>query len=291
MEKMGVTMAFFGTSNNAASSANPFRFPNLENDTRHYTHRLGRFSVLEHDRDISVAPDNAVTEYFMAKMGVRRRQLVVRLDGASSAIIQAGAMQWMLGDIEMTTGVKGAGDLFGKMVRGAVTGERAIKPEYRGNGMIVLEPTHKHIILQDVANWGSGGIVVEDGMFFASEGTVQHRLVSRSTASSAFAGGEGFFNLALSGSGVVALESNVPFEELIEIELVGDTLKIDGHMAVAWSASLDFTVERSGKSLIGSAASGEGLVNVYRGTGKVLMSPVASSFTFGAATHNVSEKL
>lgn len=34
------------------------------------------------------------------------------------------------------------------------------------------------------------------------------------------------------------------------------------------------TVERSGKSLIGSAASGEGLVNVYRGTGKVLLAPV-----------------
>ena len=41
------------------------------------------------------------------------------------------------------------------------------------------------------------------------------------------------------------------------------------------SGSLDFTVERSGKSLIGSAASGEGLVNVYRGTGKVLLAPVA----------------
>lgn len=38
--------------------------------------------------------------------------------------------------------------------------------------------------------------------------------------------------------------------------------------------SLDFTVERSSKTLIGSAASGEGLVNVYRGTGKVLLAPV-----------------
>ena len=246
--------------------------------------------MLEHDRDISVAPDNAVTEYFMAKMGVRRRQLVIRVENGSSVTIQAGAMQWMLGNVEMTTGIKGAGDLFGKMVRGAVTGERAIKPEYRGNGMIVLEPTHKFIILQDVSTWGAGGMVVEDGMFFASEGTVQHRLVARSTASSALGGGEGFFNLALSGSGVVALESNVPYEELITIDLVGDTLKIDGHMAVAWSSSLEFTVERSGKSLIGSAASGEGLVNVYRGTGKVLMSPVASSFSLGAATHNVSER-
>ena len=50
--------------------------------------------------------------------------------------------------------------------------------------------------------------------------------------------------------------------------------QVDGNMAIAWSGSLNFTVERSGKSLIGSAASGEGLVNVYRGTGKVLLAPV-----------------
>jgi uncharacterized protein (AIM24 family) len=284
-------MALFGsTPNEAAQPAKTLSLPKLENDTRHYTHRLGSFSVLEHERDISVAPDNAVSEYFMAKMGVRRRQLVIRLKGGSTAVVQAGAMQWTLGDVEMTTGIKGAGDLFGKMVRGAVTGERAIKPEYRGNGMIVLEPTHKHIILQDVASWGPGGMVVEDGMFFAAEGTVQHRVVARSTASSALGGGEGLFNLALAGSGVVALESNVPYEELIVIDLAGDTLKIDGHMAVAWSSSLEFTVERSSKSLIGSATSGEGLVNVYRGTGRVLMSPVASSVSLGAATHNASEK-
>ena len=53
-----------------------------------------------------------------------------------------------------------------------------------------------------------------------------------------------------------------------------DVLKVDGNMAIAWSGSLDFTVERSGKTLLGSAASGEGLVNVYRGTGKVLLAPV-----------------
>ena len=32
------------------------------------------------------------------------------------------------------------------------------------------------------------------------------------------------------------------------------------------------------KSLVGSAASGEGLVNVYRGTGKVLLAPVTKGF-------------
>lgn len=60
----------------------------------------------------------------------------------------------------------------------------------------------------------------------------------------------------------------------MEITLKDDVLKVDGNFAIAWSNSLQFTVERSSKSLIGSAASGEGLVNVYRGTGKVLLAPV-----------------
>ena len=77
------------------------------------------------------------------------------------------------------------------------------------------------------------------------------------------------------GSGIFCIESDCPKEELIEITLQNDVLKVDGNYAIAWSKSLDFTVERSGKSLIGSAASGEGLVNVYRGTGKVLMMPTA----------------
>jgi len=46
-------------------------------------------------------------------------------------------------------------------------------------------------------------------------------------------------------------------------------------MAIAWSGSLNFTVEKSSKSLIGSAVSGEGLVNVYRGTGSILTAPTA----------------
>ena len=76
-------------------------------------------------------------------------------------------------------------------------------------------------------------------------------------------------------SGIIAAESQKSArEELIEITLQNDVLKVDGNFAIAWSGSLDFTVERSGKTLIGSAASGEGLVNVYRGTGRVILAPV-----------------
>ena len=133
-------------------------------------------------------------------------------------------------------------------------------------------------------------MTIEDGIFYACSGTVKNKLTARKTISSTVLGKEGFFNLSLVGEGVAALESNVPYEELIEVELDNDELKIDGNLAVCWSSGLEFTVERSTKTLVGSAVSGEGLVNVYRGTGKVLMSPVAPTASLYEATHTVEAK-
>lgn len=244
----------------------------LENDDIRVLTELGPFTVIEYLRDLSVSPANAATAYFASEMNVRRRQVICDLKKANITL-QAGAMQWMVGNVNATTGIKGVGDLFGKAIRGKATGESAIKPEYTGDGTLVLEPTYKYILLEDVADW-NGSVVLEDGLFLACDSKLTHKAVMRSNLSSAVAGGEGLFNLGLSGSGVVALECPCPREELIEIYLQDDVLKIDGNMAIAWSGSLNFTVERSGKTLIGSAASGEGLVNVFRGTGKVLMAPV-----------------
>ncbi len=266
------------------------RIVNLENDTRKFVKSIDNFHVLEYLQDASVSISNAQTEYFMSKMNVRRRQVVIDLDKAHSAIIQAGAMQWMSGDVKATSGIKGVGDLFGKAIKGAVTKESAVKPEYVGNGCLVLEPTYKYIILVDVAEWGAEGMTIEDGMFLACDGNVKNKIVTRKNLSSTVLGGEGFFNLSLYGEGVVALESNVPESELVEIVLEDDELKIDGNLAVCWSSNLDFTVEKTTKTLVGSAVSGEGFVNVYRGTGRVLMSPVAPTSSLYSATHTMSAK-
>ena len=245
----------------------------MDNDDVKTLSQMGPFSVIEYQRDLSVTPASAVTAYYCAAMNVKKRQLVCDLSRAN-VTVQAGAMQWMLGSVNATTGVKGVGDLFGKAVRGKVSGESAIKPEYTGDGLLVLEPTYRHLILLDAAAW-NGSVVLDDGLFLACDSQLRHKAVMRSNLSSAVAGGEGLFNLSLNGSGVFCIESDCPREELVEITLNNDVLKIDGNLALAWSSSLDFTVERSGKSLIGSAAAGEGLVNVYRGTGKVLMMPTA----------------
>ncbi len=244
----------------------------FDNDDVKIIDSLGAFSVVEYQRDLSVMPQNAMIAYYSSQMNVRKRQVVCDIQ-KSNVTVQAGAMHWMAGDVKATTGIKGVGDLFSKAVRGSVTGESAIKPEYTGSGTLVLEPTYKHILLIDVADW-NGSVVLDDGLFLACESSLKHKAVMRSNLSSAVAGGEGLFNLGIQGSGILCLESPCPKEELVEITLNNDVLKVDGNFAIAWSGSLEFTVERSGKSLIGSAASGEGLVNVYRGTGKVLLAPV-----------------
>ena len=244
----------------------------FDNDDIKTIDKLGAFTVIEYQRDLSVTPMEAQVAYFSNAMNVRKRQVICDV-GKSNVTVQGGAMQWSVGGVNATTGLKGVGDFLGKALRGSVTGESAIKPEYTGDGLLVLEPTYKHILLIDTADW-NGSIVLDDGLFLACDSNLKHKAVMRSNISSAVAGGEGLFNLGIEGRGILCLESPCPKEELVEIRLTNDVLKIDGNMAIAWSGSLDFTVERSGKTLIGSAASGEGLVNVYRGTGKVLLAPV-----------------
>lgn len=251
---------------------------NWVNDNRKVIAEKGMFKVIEHQKDLSVGSSTAQKAYFASEMNVRLRQVEITLDGSNTVKTQAGAMQMMLGAVEMATGVTSAKGFLGSMLKAAVTNETAVKPEYSGNGQVILEPTYKHILLQDVTDWGPGGLVIEDGMFLASEGTVVHKVIENTQdLGTALLSNEGLYNLCFTGSGVVALESYVPLEELVEYELNNDVLKVDGSMAVCWSGALQFTVEKATKGLIGSLASGEGLVNVYRGTGKVWVSPVAGT--------------
>lgn len=243
------------------------------NDTK-FKKRLeekGAYTIFEYAQDLSVEPGSAMQSFYASQMNIRKKQVYITLNN-TDVITQAGSMQWMAGNVSAATNIKGAGDLIKKFAASKVTKESAIKPRYQGNGLIVLEPTYKHLLIENVGSWN--GMMIEDGLFLACDGSVDIKTVARNTVSSALVGNEGLFNSCLTGQGYAVLESPVPRDELIEITLDNDTLKIDGSYAIAWSQSLNFTVERTTKSLVGSAASGEGLVNVYRGSGKVLMAPL-----------------
>lgn len=59
--------------------------------------------------------------------------------------------------------------------------------------LLMLEPTYKHILLEDVSDWGS--LVLEDGLFLACDSSITQKVVARTSFSSAVAGKEGLFNL------------------------------------------------------------------------------------------------
>lgn len=282
--------AKLGGGNAPVSQGTTIQINNLRDNANILcTEKVGCFEVFEYQKDLSVSPANAITAYFMNEMNYRRRQVLCNLNG-NSVKLQAGAMQWMAGNVSMSSDIHGAKDFLGKTLKSFGSGESISKPLYSGNGYVMLEPTFRYILFEDLSTWGSG-MVLDDGLFLACDSTVREEIVKRQNVSSALMGGEGLFNLSLSGEGIAVLESSVPREELIEFELNNDELRIDGNMAIAWSKSLQFTVERSSKSLMGSWVSGEGCVNVYRGTGKVLMAPVMPGTTMSKSnSHDETEK-
>ena len=80
-----------------------------DNDDIRVVKELGPFTVIEYLRDLSVTPNDAQTAYFCNEMNVRKRQLICDVSKANITM-QAGAMQWMVGDVHATSGIKGVGD-------------------------------------------------------------------------------------------------------------------------------------------------------------------------------------
>ena len=172
---------------------------------RKIVEQRGMYTLMEYERDLSVSPESAATAYFASRMNVRKRQVVANMDGTKGVILQAGAMQMMMGNIQAATNIKGASDLMRKFVGSKVTGESAVKPKYVGYGLLVLEPTYRYILFEDLANW-NGNMVIEDGLFLACDDTIDLRVVARTNLSSAVLGNEGLFNSCLTGHGIAVLE-------------------------------------------------------------------------------------
>lgn len=262
----------------------------LDNPNIKITYEMGPVRILEHQRNMSTANLYDVgLNYRLSQMNVRNRQALITLDD-SAFKVSAGAMQWTVGQVALQTGVKGVGDFVGKAFSGLTTGESVVKPVYSGTGLLMLEPTMKYLFPLRVEEWG--GIVLDDGAYLGCEDSVSISVRMNKNLRTATAGGEGVFNMVLDGKGVVIVESPVPYAHLAEIELDNDVMCIDGNMAVAWSASLQFSTELAAKmgqkkgffdlkgmvkDAVASGASGEGYINVYRGTGKILLALIEKS--------------
>jgi uncharacterized protein (AIM24 family) len=245
-----------------------------------------KVEVLEYQTLLGINQiSNAQEMYFMSKQNVKARQVAFHINNDAFKI-QPGAMSYFQGALEMVSGVT-AGNAAGRFLSGFVTGERMAQPEYKGTGLLVSEPSFKHFYLMDLEEGQEA--IVDKGMFYGAQGSVKFAPILQKNVSSALLGGEGLFQISLTGPGMIVLESQVPFCEVNIIELNNDVLKVDGSFAILRMGRIDFTVERSAKTLLGSAVSGEGLVNVFRGTGTVWLAPTIKVYdTMSSGFDNLS---
>lgn len=185
----------------------------------------------------------------------------------SAVRYESGGMYYMQGNLELEANLPSAGGFLKSMV----TRESVVKPVIRGSGTVWFEPSFGNFTILELKNeeW-----ILDKGAYFASEMNIEIGSFTNKSISGLFSG-EGFFQTKVSGSGKVVILSNGPLET---VELNNGKLVVDGSFAVARQASVQLTVSKANKGIFGSMISGEGIVNTFTGTGKVLIAPAANKY-------------
>jgi uncharacterized protein (AIM24 family) len=185
-----------------------------------------------------------------------------------TVVIERGAMSHMRGDLKLKGRL--AGPI--RLIRAALSGEEALRPTISGTGALYLESSLGgfHIMdLPDKEKW-----VVESGAFWCSEAKVKQTF-HRERFTTSFWSGKGFldFQTKVIGQGKVMICSPGPVEEITlgKDSPFGSQLIADGPIVLARAASISYTVRLPSLLPWRRAASGETLLRVYQGEGRMLV--------------------
>jgi uncharacterized protein (AIM24 family) len=214
-------------------------------------------------------PTLAQALFFAQQTGMTAKLVEITLQNGTCTL-EPGALYFMKGSLELTTGT-GGGILSG-IARSVLSGETLVLNTIKGTGVIYLEPTFGHIMLHDVRG-DEKAVVADQGSFFASTGGIKATAARVRSISGMALGGEGLFQTQITGVGIAILRIPVPENEIAIVKVDGDTLHVDGNFAVLRSIGVTFQVRKASRSWIGTALSGEGFMNVYGGKGRVWMAP------------------
>jgi len=234
-----------------------------------------KFQILEYENlDGATDVETAFGLNIIRQSGIKLKQIRIILED-SSVKLEPGSLSYMKGNIEVKNKSGGLIGFGKKIISSKLTGETAFKPTYSGTGEIFLEPSFGHFALIELED---DEIIVSDNMFYACEEDIDVNAAMQKNISSTFLGNEGLYQTRIEGNGIVALKVPVPESEIFKCILINDTLKVDGNFAILRTGNIEFSVEKSSKSIIGTAINGEGLVNVYRGTGEVWLIPTKNVY-------------
>ena len=234
-----------------------------------------KFQILEYETlDGAIDVETAFGLNIIRQSGIKLKQIRIILDD-SSVKLEPSSLSYMKGNIEISNKSGGLLGFGKKIISSKLMGETAFKPNYSGTGEIFLEPSFGHYALIELED---DEIIVSDNMFYACEDGIEVNATMQKNISSAFLGSEGLYQTRIEGSGIVALKVPVPESEIFKCILINDILKVDGNFAILRTGNIEFSVEKSSKSIVGTALSGEGMVNVYRGTGEVWLMPTKNIY-------------
>lgn len=185
--------------------------------------------------------------------------LEVSLGAGDTLVSEAGAMAWMDTTVECETAARGG--MMASLKRGLLTGESFFQNSYRSSsgGKVALVPGQPGDIM--VTEMDGQRLMLERGAYLASGPGV--------TLDSNFKGlkglfSEGMFVLTASGTGPMFWNG---YGDIIEVQVEGDYI-VDNGYAVAWDATLDYGIERSGRK-VRSFLFGDQLVMRFRGHGRL----------------------
>ena len=221
--------------------------------------------------------------FFARQADIHLKMIRVTLE-RSEVLIEPGALYFMKGDLHLESNMQ-QGGLSRGLMRKFTTGETLFQSRIRGTGEVYLEPSFGHYSLFNIEE---DALIVDQGAFYCASGGLEVSAKMQSNISSALFGGEGLFQTQIKGSGVVVLVSPVPTDELLVYQLAPkEKLSVDGSFAFARTASVAFHAEKSGKSLLQSVTSGEGLLQTFTGPGVVWIAPTEEVYKrLGAFSYN-----
>lgn len=209
----------------------------------------GSFIVLEEKTPI-VYPDDKSQGYLRNQTDIKKHQLICNV-GSCPIIMKPEKYLFDVGEKAIA---KNGGGLLKK---GGNEKEPTEMPEFVGQGFILSQFTDNHIIILDMSEW-SEQLSVDENAFVACEAGIKHKIISKASLSSAV--GTKGNNIGLSGKGYVCIESPIPENMQVTLVLEKDILRLQSGKALAWSSTLNFTVETTAV----------GLVDVFSGSGKII---------------------
>lgn len=222
-------------------------------------------------RAVPNANPEAPSQYITERTDIH--QLEVELAGGA-ALIEPGALQYMHGKITADVIRHEERGFLSRAMASSATGESAYATKYEGTGEVWCEPTRKHFILATMAG-EQDALLLDDKAFYACSAGISLSTHNHTNLSGVLSG-NGFRQPKITGCGVFAVESPVPVEEVVHVELEGGKdLVVDGDFMLMYSASLQVSIGPLVKGLRNAARSGEGLVYRFTGRGNVWLTPTA----------------